>query len=174
LCFILVYGYFVLSVIYPKTFGKYLICYLEHYANKDILRLIEQNSPTTQPTNKKNSTFKRKTRYPYYNKKRKNNLKKINLKKRGYFTTRKLNGIYETYASIKTAAWSVYMVVEKIGLCEVGKALDKAVGISSAEAFKILDVCSATPHLCSFYVAELAKTPDSRNLATDAFSIIKY
>ena len=101
LSFILVYGYFVLCVNYPKTFGKSLINFFEKNATKEVLRLIDPMGKKLS-INKKKSAFKKQNAY---NKRRKNNLKKLNFKKRGYFTTRKVdNGIYEVYASIKTAA----------------------------------------------------------------------
>jgi hypothetical protein len=56
---------------------------------------------------------------------------------------------------------------------EVGKALDKAIGVSSEKAFEILDKCAKDQSLCSFYIEELAKSPDIRNLATDVISKIE-
>jgi len=41
LSFILVYGYFFLSVKYPKTFGKFLVNFFEKNASKEVLRLID-------------------------------------------------------------------------------------------------------------------------------------
>jgi hypothetical protein len=40
LSFIIVYGYFILCVKYPKIFGKYLINFFEKNASQEILKLI--------------------------------------------------------------------------------------------------------------------------------------
>jgi len=160
LSFILVYGYFVLCVKYPKIFGKFLINFFEKNATKEVLRLIDPGEKELS-INKKQPAFKKRK------------LKKLNLKKREYSTTRKVTGVYQVYASLKTAAWPDYLVCSKVQVNEVGKALEKAAGISSKEAFNILDKCSLNPELCSFYITELAKTPEARNLATDVYSIMK-
>ncbi len=97
----------------------------------------------------------------------------MNSKTRRYSTTRKLTTPYEIYASIKTAAWPGHDFIAKLKVKDVGKALDNAVGVSSSEAFDILDKCSANPEVCSFYITELAKSPDIRNLAQDVFSKMK-
>jgi hypothetical protein len=65
------------------------------------------------------------------------------------------------------------LFIDKLKVKEVGKALDNTVGVSSSEAFDILDKCSANPEVCSFYITELAKSPDIRNLAQDVFSKMK-
>ena len=97
----------------------------------------------------------------------------MNFKTRRYSTTRKVTTLYEIYASLKTAAWPKSKDVfpdihipDRSKVMEVGKALDKAVGVSPSEAFDILDKCAANPELCSFYLTELAKSPDARNHST--------
>jgi len=169
LSFILVYGYFVLCVKYPKIFGKFLINFFEKNASKEVLRLIDPGEKELS-INKKKRAFKKRNAY---NKIKKRKLKKLNFKKRKYSTTRKVSGIYEVYASVKTAAWPGYLVYNKVQVIEVGKALDKAAGISSKESFNILDKCTVNQELCSFYITELAKSPETRNLATDIYSTIK-
>jgi len=87
--------------------------------------------------------------------------------------------IYEAYASIKTAAWPSdfksfdLKYVDKRQVCAVGKALDEVSGIHSDKAFSILDKCVENPSWCSFYLEELVKNPESRNLATNVYDRLK-
>jgi hypothetical protein len=46
---------------------------------------------------------------------------------------------------------------------QVGHALDNAVGVSPEQAFEILNKCAEDQSLCSYYISELAKSPDIRN-----------
>ena len=82
-------------------------------------------------------------------------------------------GVYENYALLKTSQWPSNLGSQKIEVCDVGKALDKATGIGPGNAYEILDKCGDNPDLCSFYIAEIAKNPDVRNLATDVYSRLK-
>jgi len=51
--------------------------------------------------------------------------------------------------------------------------LEIAVGVPQSLAFKILDECAKNSTLCEFYVQELAKSSDTRNLALESTVTIK-
>jgi len=74
---------------------------------------------------------------------------------------------------METSTWSDQELLNKLKVIKFGNALDKAMNVSSQEAFEILDKCAEDQSLCSFYLMELAKSPDVRNLTTESISKIK-
>jgi len=74
---------------------------------------------------------------------------------------------------METSTWSDQELLNKLKVIKFGNALDKAMNVSYQEAFEILDKCAEDQSLCSFYLMELAKSPDVRNLTTESISKIK-
>ena len=142
--FILLFGTFILGVEYPSVFGKVLIKFLTENASKEILNLIGLE--------KKSTVTKKKT--------------KKSQGRRNYSTTRVVSlDVYESMALLKTVGFTQEDIRR---IQELGKVLDNVKGISSEDCYKILDKCAANPDLCSFYIQELAKSPDKRDLALHA------
>ena len=86
-------------------------------------------------------------------------------------------GFYENMAFIKTIdVYDNKTILDKINkdkdVQQVGRYLDQVSGVSHTDSCEILDRCVKDHSLCSFYIGELAKTPETRNLSLYAFSQI--
>ena len=150
--FVLMYGYFILSVAYPSVFGKFLISFLELNASKHALFLIGLKK---KPSLSKNKIQVKRSRKWYYS----------------TTTALAVVGPYEAYAEIKKITMTDNL--SKSAIEELGKLLDNAVGINTDIAYQILDKCAEDISLCNYYVLELAKSPDNRNLALNTFAHVK-
>jgi hypothetical protein len=153
--FVLLTGYFLLCEKYPNVFGRFLIEFCEKNGSPEVLAIVGLKSRV-------------KPKLP---------TAKTRVGKRNYSTTRVLfveldpMGFYNLLAELK--ATSLEEKKEKGALIEVGLALDKATGVSKADKLQILEDCKGNCDLCSFYVTELVKDPDYRNLAFNKFTTVK-
>ena len=95
--------------------------------------------------------------------------------KRIYSTTNKKYAMefFETYVHTVTSLWPYKDLIHRLKVLEVGIALDKATGISQSQGFEVLNECLKDKNVCSYYVSEIAKSPDLRNLTTKVVADIK-
>jgi len=162
--FILLQGYFILSVLLPKTFGKYLISFFENNASNEMLLLVGLKKKKIKT--KKNFSLKKK-----------HNIKKRpKIKKRSYSTTSKLDdGHLEVYAKIKAGAMYYGSRISdgytRNLIIQLAKVLDKAPDVNPEKGYEILDKCIQNPSLCKDY-QQIYNNP-SRNLASSEIGAIK-